>query len=89
MKIYIVIQKLSTWDGWHGTESVFNIGVYSTKELADSHCCPTHTEQNSGEECTTEWHVEEWDLLEIEDNTCEDCHTPKQTHCFHCDPYPM
>ena len=40
MKVFIVIQTFSTFDGYHHAENTTNIGVYSTKELAKSHCLP-------------------------------------------------
>jgi len=60
MKVYIVIMTFSTFDGWHGTTDTSIVGVYSTKELAESKCLPTTVEQNSGDECTTSWDAEEW-----------------------------
>lgn len=64
MKVFIVIQTSSCYDGWHGSTDTDNIGVYSTKELAKSHCPPDVVEQNEGDECTTSWHYEEWNIDE-------------------------
>ena len=62
MKVFIVIRTESSYDGFHYSESTSIEDVFATKELAKSHCSPTQTEQNSGEECTTEWHYEEWNI---------------------------
>ena len=68
MKVFIVIQTVNTWDGWHGTTSTSIIGVFLTKELAELLNLNSIETDESG----VEWHIEECDIMHLPLASLED-----------------